>query len=84
MLVFDEFMEKYAFNYYGGSKNKSWNDGKTAVLADWELDATKLEDHNKILEKAKILIDGCHKMKGYLDTHRAQKLTSEETELRKR
>ena len=81
-------MEKWKWNYVGGDENKFFSlKNRNAMLNDWKMngmDVNNLEHHNKILEKTKILYDGCNKMKGYLDTNRAQELTSEERELRKR
>ena len=69
-------MEEYAVNYCNGSKGKGWISAKAAVLADWEIDIKNLEHHKKLLDKSKILYDGCRKMKEKLDD-KAQELTPE-------
>ena len=69
-------MEKHAINYCDGDEYKSWNMGKAAVLADWEIDIKNLEHHKKMVDKSKILYDGCRKMKEILDD-KTQELTPE-------
>ena len=49
-------------------------DVKRAVLADWEIDIKNLEHHKKMVDKSKILYDGCRKMKEILDD-KTQELT---------
>ena len=69
-------MEKHAVNYCFGSKSKYWYEAKAAVLADWKVDIKNLEHHKKLLDKSKILYDGCRKMKEKLDD-KTQELTPE-------
>ena len=69
-------MGKHAINYCNVNKMKEWYQVKTAVLADWEVDMDNLEHHKKMVDKSKILYDGCRKMKEVLDD-KTQELTPE-------
>ena len=69
-------MGKHAVNYCSINKFKDWTRVKAAVLADWEVDIKNLEHHKKMVDKSKILYDGCNKMKEILDD-KTQELTPE-------
>ena len=69
-------MGKHAVNYCYGNKRTTWQDVMRTIFADWEVDIQNLEHHKKMVDKSKILYDGCRKMKEILDD-KTQELTPE-------